>query len=84
MGFFTFFTFCALLKSLLFHPKPRFPKTPRRYIFFNFKLFGNGILHDSRGKYVIPECEGYGARQSRALRNRMESHYFPILYFNER
>ncbi len=29
LPFFTFFTFFALLKSLLFYPKPRFPKTHR-------------------------------------------------------
>ncbi len=31
MRFFTFFTFFALLKSLLFHPKPWFPKTHHIY-----------------------------------------------------
>ncbi len=47
----------------------------------------NSILRDSRGKYVIPKCEVYGARQSRARNRTRESHYFPKLswlYFNER
>ncbi len=41
-----------------------FEKTKSK--FWKNSLNENSILRDSRGKYVTPECEVYGGRQSRA------------------
>ncbi len=73
---FQILTFLCKSKCVFCSNESKFENFPGSFANWNLIVY---LLRDSRGKYVIPECEVYGSRQNRACNHTRESHYFPIL-----